>query len=341
MQDNSIGISVIVPVYNVQEYLTRCVDSLLAQTCQKLEILLIDDGSTDDSGRMCDAYQARDSRIQVLHKENGGLMSAWMAGVQISTREYLTFVDSDDWIDPEMIAEMGKKLTGQPGEMVCCNYVIDGFGTPVPKYHGLQPGVYEGQQLEQQVKPQLLGHENRKISFSRCMKLISRELIEQNMHFCNPALKMGEDVNIILPALLDCKRLVVMQDAVYYHYFYHQASIVHKYDTGLYDNIKLLDRTIREIAAEKKLLEERSCDREYIFLLMLVLKNEARGNQKTGARNIRTLCKTENTPDLLRRNPVQITEKANQLLVFVMKHPCGLTISLLRLAMKWYYRGKM
>lgn len=97
-------ISVIVPVYKVEPYLNRCVDSILAQTYQNLEVLLVDDGSPDGCGAICDAYARQDSRVRVIHKKNGGLSSARNAGLDEARGEYLAFVDSDDWIEPETYA---------------------------------------------------------------------------------------------------------------------------------------------------------------------------------------------------------------------------------------------
>lgn len=91
-------ISVIVPVYNVGNYLARCIESIIQQTYKNLEVILVDDGSTDDSSEICDRYEKKDERIQVIHKRNGGLSSARNAGIEIAAGEYLTFVDSDDWI---------------------------------------------------------------------------------------------------------------------------------------------------------------------------------------------------------------------------------------------------
>ncbi len=95
-------ISVIVPVYKVEPYLRKCVDSILAQTYRNLEIILVDDGSPDKCGAMCDEYATRDSRIRVIHKKNGGLSDARNSGMEIMTGEYVAFVDSDDWIEPQM-----------------------------------------------------------------------------------------------------------------------------------------------------------------------------------------------------------------------------------------------
>ena len=103
-------ISVIVPVYNVAAWLPRCVDSILAQTYENLEILLVDDGSTDGSGNICEEYAKKDTRIRVLHKENGGLSSARNAGLDAAAGAYIGFVDSDDWIAPEMYAELRRTL---------------------------------------------------------------------------------------------------------------------------------------------------------------------------------------------------------------------------------------
>ena len=118
-------ISIIVPVYNAEQYLNKCVESLRNQTYQNLEILLVNDGSKDASGELCDAYAKEDARIKAVHKENGGLISAWKKGVAESTGEYLSFVDSDDWVDLVMIEEMAEHLTGDKKEIVASDYVIE------------------------------------------------------------------------------------------------------------------------------------------------------------------------------------------------------------------------
>ena len=98
-------ISVIVPIYNVKEYLDKCISSICNQTYKNLEIILVDDGSTDGSATICDAFAKKDDRIVVIHKENGGLTSTRKAGVNIATGKYIGFVDGDDWIDEDMYEE--------------------------------------------------------------------------------------------------------------------------------------------------------------------------------------------------------------------------------------------
>lgn len=338
-------ISIIVPVYNTKKYLPKCMDSLINQEYSEKEVILVDDGSTDGSGELCDAYERKNDDIRVLHKKNGGLMSAWMAGVGISRGEYLCFVDSDDWIETKMLRKMANFLTGSDGEIIVCNYFIDReTGEKEIQNNGLAPGIYDREALVKKVFPELLGNEVRKVSFSRCMKLISRELILRNLKFCDQKIRMGEDLNIMLPALLDAERLVIMKESYFYHYYYNQSSIVHKYDAGLYENVKLLRQIMNRVLSEKykgsaeleKMLHR--ADMEYIFLLMLVLKNEARGNKAGYQKNIKEVCREVQTRKLIKSTPVKAVKKANQLLYLVMKYPNAVFMRALRLAMVIYYR---
>lgn len=337
-------ISIIVPVYNTEKYLRRCVDSLMNQTYRNLEILLIDDGSEDGSGRICDEYAGKDKRIRAVHKENGGLISAWKRGVTESCGEYLNFVDSDDWVDCNMIEEMAEYLTGNEREIVASDYVIEKEnGDRQFVWQQLLPGEYLRKDIEEKVIPNLLGKENRYVTISRCMKLISRKLIEENMKYSNPAVVMAEDTTIMLPSLIDCSRILIMDHKAYYHYFYVNESIVHRYDSRLYENIQLLVKTTRQIVTDKfegKEQQERlkQVDKETVFWMMLVLKNEARGNKEGYRKNILTICKSPEIRILVKNTPVEIEQKANKLLYLVMKYPCHLTVSILRGAMLWYYR---
>ena len=188
-------VSVIVPVYNATEYLHKCVDSIVNQSFVNLEIILVDDGSLDESLSVCEQYACQDKRIKVLHKENGGLMSAWMAGVELASGEYFCFVDSDDWIDPCMIEELFRRTSDAKQEVICCNFAIEKKTGSIPQKHELPAGLYEEKKLDE-VKERLLGNEIREVSFSRCMKLISKELILNNLCYCDQRIRMGEDVNI-------------------------------------------------------------------------------------------------------------------------------------------------
>lgn len=337
-------ISIIVPVYNAEKYLNKCVDSLRNQTYQNLEILLVNDGSKDASGKLCDAYAKEDARIKAVHKENGGLISAWKKGVAESTGEYLSFVDSDDWVDLVMIEEMAEHLTGNEKEIVASDYVIErDNGSNEYVWQQLPFGEYLREDIEKKVIPNLLGKESRYVAMSRCMKLISRGLIEENQKYCNPEVLVGEDTTIMLPSLIDCNRIFVMDHKAYYHYLYVQESMVHKYNVSLEQNIELLVETTKKIVSDKfsgKELQERlyQVNQEAVFWNFLVLKNEARGNPKGYRRNILSFCREEEIQNLIKNTKVEVNETSNKLLYLVMKHPNHLTVSILRAAMIWYYR---
>ena len=115
-------ISVIIPVYNIENEVTRCIDSVMNQSFRDLEIILVDDGSIDNSGSICDEYQQRDVRIRVIHKENGGLSDARNVGMDAATGEYLAFVDGDDWIDVNMYKDMYEYMLEMKAEIAVCRY---------------------------------------------------------------------------------------------------------------------------------------------------------------------------------------------------------------------------
>lgn len=339
-------ISVIVPVYNTEKYLERCVSSLTCQDWDNLEIVLVDDGSTDQSGQLCDRLALSDRRIRVIHKDNGGLILAWKRGVQEAAGDYVSFVDSDDWVDSAMLSEMGAYLTGSKREIIASDYVIEKEnGAQQYVWQGLAPGEYAGERLKKEAILQLLGNENRCVCISRCMKLISKELICKNAHYSDPAVRMGEDLTVMLPALTDCERLVIMDHKAYYHYLYVESSMVHKYDKGLYENIQLLRKIMLQVVKDKFAGEERAymtgqAEKEYIHLLLLALKNEARGNPRGYRKNIAAICREPEVKRLIRKYPVMVEQLSNRLLYAVLKHPNAGMIGLLRLAMLAFYAGK-
>ena len=359
-------VSVIVPVYNDAKYIDRCVSSIRKQTYKNLDIVLVDDGSKDESGSLCDGYARKDSRIHVQHKENGGLVSAWTAGFKLSTGKYVCFVDGDDWIEKDMIEKMAAYLvensqshdkrqnhdvnveqnnaqsdnrnysSGSELQVVCGGCVIDRpDGSSEKVGNRLAAGIYEGANAFDKIRKDILGNEIRTIIMSRCMKLISRELIEQNLLFTDAKVTMGEDVTIMLPALLDAKRIVIMKDACDYHYVYNTGSMVHAYDKGMLDGIHRLDTIIRQVFSEKHV--ENGTDqaqKEYLYLMMLVMKNELRNPDKSYSSNIRGICADEGLMGKMKETPIEVHDTANWMIANMMMHPQRWVIQAARIAMK-------
>ena len=210
-------ISVIVPVYNVEKYLSRCVDSILGQTFSDLEVILVNDGSGDSSGSICDSYAAKDSRIRVIHKENGGLSSARNAGIDAASGEYLAFVDSDDWIEPEMYETM-LALTEKYGADLVCGGRYDVDGGTGERTVGLCPVKEESISPEEMVGRIFLWEG---CDSSACDKLYHRSLFET---FRYPEGKVCEDVPTTYKIVLKAGS-VALCDKTFYNYYHRPDSI--------------------------------------------------------------------------------------------------------------------
>ena len=203
-------ISIIVAVYNIEKYIARCIDSILSQTYSKLEIILVDDGSTDSSGRICDDYKARDGRIRVIHKPNGGLSDARNAGLEIASGEYIGFVDGDDWIEADMYRAMYQACETEEAEIAVCRYKqITKSGVIDASAHN-SVSLSKAEALEIYV----CGDERYLIYNSVWSKLFTHRLI-QDIRF--PVGRNSEDIMFTTKAFCRMKRLVYL-DIAYYNY---------------------------------------------------------------------------------------------------------------------------
>lgn len=208
-------ISVIVPVYNVEKYLKKCVESVLAQTMKEIEIILVDDGSTDTSRTMCDAFAEKYEQIRVIHKDNGGLSSARNAGVKIAEGSYVGFVDSDDYIAPDMYEVLYKEIEKNQADVAVCG-VYDVYRTKMtPQCESMDTFVCDNAEMFGHI---LIGE---KISGTVCNKLIRMNIAKKLLF---PEGKLFEDA-------FYCGQLVqhVTKAAVttkpYYYYVHREGSI--------------------------------------------------------------------------------------------------------------------
>lgn len=208
-------ISIIVPVYNVENYLVRCIESILAQTFKEFELILVNDGSPDNCGKICDEYAQKDSRIRVIHKSNGGLSDARNSGIEISTGKYIGFVDSDDYIEPDMYEVLYNDIKKCNADIACCAYYIcfknERIGSPTSK--GLKIlSVEEAINMLPQISP---GAWN---------KLYKKEIFEEIRY---PVGKLNEDVFILMDLLERANKITFNPSAKYY-YLQRQNSITKK-----------------------------------------------------------------------------------------------------------------
>lgn len=204
-------VSVIVPVYKVEQLLPRCVDSLIAQTYENLEIILVDDGSPDRCGEICDAYAAKDSRIRVIHQENGGLSRARNAAIDTAAGEYLIFVDSDDWIAPETVAYCFGLVTKYRVPMAYIgNYDVD--GATGEQTLGFCPEKEESISAEDFVK-RIFHWDN--VDSAVCDKFFHRDLFRE-IRF--PVGAISEDIAVIYKVVLAAGAVALGNKPCYYYY---------------------------------------------------------------------------------------------------------------------------
>ena len=212
-------VSVIVPVYKVEKYLEKCVDSIINQTYKNLEIILVDDGSPDNCPKMCDLYAKEDKRVKVIHKQNGGLSDARNAGLDIMTGNFVCFVDSDDWVEKNYVEEMLNIQQKTNADVVACgiNLVNEETGEISIFKCSKENVIYEDNKILRKYFKK-----NEIISGVAWNKLYKKYIFE---HLRYPKGRIYEDNAIILQILHKCKKLVVIKDRLY-NYLKRRNSIM-------------------------------------------------------------------------------------------------------------------
>lgn len=205
-------ISVIVPVYEAEQYLSACLDSLLCQRYRSLQIILVDDGSPDGCGRICDEYARRDGRIIVHHQKNAGLSAARNAGIALATGRYIGFVDADDFIEPEMFEALHRAMAAHRADIAVCGYRT--FGNRQERFPGGAQCMSAGEALSKLI-------ENREMKSYAWNKLYRRELFD-GLRF--DAGKRYEDVRIMHKLFMRAERVCTVGGCLY-HYRIRDASI--------------------------------------------------------------------------------------------------------------------
>ena len=289
-------ISVIIPVYNVEKYLKRCLDSVINQTYKNLEIILIDDGSTDKSGNICDEYAAKDKRIIVIHKENGGLSDARNKGLDICTGDYISFIDSDDWIENGFYEYVVNNVKDND-LLIFDYYITNGKNSKWIKYKNTEVELSKEKCLIELAKAKLQSY--------TCNKIYKLDLFD-NIRF--PKGRNYEDQAIIHLIIDKCNK-IMYYDKAFYYYYQNPNGITYtvnykNYRDFLYVNIlrgRFLKKKYPEIyeyhlnyiySAIAKLcwlyFNKKEYKIRYIFLKKIVLKK-----LKNNLFNYKISCKTK------------------------------------------------
>ena len=212
-------ISVIVPVYDVERYLCECIDSILTQSYRNLEVILVNDGSSDNSGNICDEYMKQDNRVKVIHKQNGGLSVARNAGIEIAKGELIHFIDSDDWIEADMLELLYNNLMEHNAEISCCGYYLSYINENINAFVCDELLVFNS---EQGLENSLL----RNVPWiSSCSKLYKKEIFE-TIRF--PLSKRSEDIFIIAEVMSNAN--VIVYDITPKYYYRQRKNSISKQD---------------------------------------------------------------------------------------------------------------
>lgn len=270
--------SVIVPIYNIEKYLCRCIDSVLAQTFGDYELILVDDGSPDNCPAICDEYAKKDARIKVIHKENGGLVSARQAGIKEAVGDYVFHLDGDDAICDDALESAYQIISEMHPDIVSFSYrrYINGeIGEVVDDL--VEEGLYNKSEIEGRIYPKLLSDESMKNLFYFLWgKAIKRELATKHQLKVNRAISLGEDLSCSVPCYLEANT-VYMSRKVVYLYTIRNDSLTTNFKTSQITQIADVIIGLRALDMNKPQGFEAQISRYSCFMCFAILAAAAEG----------------------------------------------------------------
>lgn len=243
-------LSIIVPVYNVEDYLPKCIDSIINQTFHQLEIILVNDGSTDTSPQICDAYAKKDARVKVIHQLNAGVSVARNKGIEFATGDYITFVDSDDWLEPIMYENMyAITQLEQPSDVIMCDFNAVKKSSKEEISATIRKGFYSKQHIIDELYPTLLVKEDfgRVPIVSVWSCLFKRSLlIGYNIKF-DADLLYSEDYLFMAEVIIRANSFYYLKENYFYNYLQYEESRSKKYQSVWWENLLYLNRELEKL----------------------------------------------------------------------------------------------
>lgn len=297
--------SIIIPVYNVEAYLERCLQSILEDRCKDLEIILVDDGSTDSSGDLCDQYAGRYQNIKVVHKANGGLSSARNAGMDEAAGEWISFVDSDDWVDQDSYQLMKDILseTESQVDLVKIGYKKVSESRTVDFIPCADPGQYDVKGIRERLIPLAMGNKlisnstNNTFILSSCAHLYRRQfLTETGIRFVSER-EIGSEDFLFLYSLYMRASAILVTDLKWYNYYTREGSLTQRYREKLFGQYKKLGKAVYKQLRETGLYTEfkEVFGGLYINLMYICIMNEGSnsGGKTEQLRHVRKILKNK------------------------------------------------
>ena len=323
-------VSIIVPIFNTQQYIRKCVESLMNQTMKNIEIILIDDGSTDGSPAMIDAFAGSDDRIKVIHQKNQGVSMARNRGIESAKGRYVGFVDSDDWVDETMFEKLFDNARMHGCQVSRCGYDCDTEGIPGGKKQ--QPKgqvIYTRPQITRDIIPAMIGRSPRTpkaddVFFgSACICIFLKALlIDEQLKFANT--RMYEDVIFCIRAFAVCSAMICIAEPLY-HYRLNKDSLQHSYDREKWPMGLYLYSQKKSLAEENHLTEEafERLALNLVFIARMAIANEClSGNKSTFSdklKNIKTICHNNDLQQSIKMISKYKLEYQTRMLMFMLR----------------------
>ncbi|NSL52729.1 glycosyltransferase [Calidifontibacillus erzurumensis] len=294
-------ISIIVPIYNVEKYLRRCIESIQKQTLKDIQIILVNDGSKDNSLAICKEYGAVDERIVVIDQPNGGVSSARNAGLEVAKGEYIGFIDPDDWIEANMYESLYKQAKNIDADVCMCDYIIEKNGKSVPIKMNINKDNLEGEEIIKKIIANMIGSSNLNSGSQTIMGSVwriiaKRDLLEKNQLKFKVGIPLMEDLLFCIEILLKSKKVGVNRGA-YYHYLQHGHSAVASYRKNMLELQLKVYYFIQEILSKENIypIVKERMDVRYVSMYLTAIANEARKENKKNIIDkvayIKELCK--------------------------------------------------
>lgn len=278
--------SIIIPIYNVEKYLRKCIDSIIKQTYKDFEIILIDDGSTDKSRIICDEYDEEFDFVTVVHKANEGQGAAWMKeGLSIVKGDYVGSIDSDDWVAPDLLERISIEVDNSQPDILVYGYKNVSNQSEHINVIRARKGYYTREDIKTEILPNLIntgGFQNRNCLYlSRVNKFIKRDLLIKNNLYYDSRYPFGEDNFWTIPNVLSANSLYVFSDWYPYSYRINPTSTIHSYHEGLWE--KFCGLAQAEISILNAFDSDWMCNQIYNDMVLhaaISINNIIRGGQK-------------------------------------------------------------
>lgn len=329
-----IKVSIIIPVYNAMKDLERCIESIINQTLQEIQIIIINDGSTDDSLSICEAYAKKDDRITLINKPNGGISSARNAGIEVAKGAYIGFVDSDDWVELEMFENMYLQVQEAQSEVCMCNYKIDINNKSISEVLDINQDLLQGEEIVQNLLIHMistsdLNSKSGSIMASVWRMIVKKELIDKYKFRFNEKFAIMEDLVFSVELFTKCN-VISINRGLYYHYVNNINSTTSIYKR---DFLKLqqqiFDYLMIIFMKEKSFdLIEKKMNIRYVNMFISSITNEVhKNNHKSVLGKIKTineLCRDKKLKAILEGIDTSVINLRKRLVLFAMKKGLGI-----------------